>query len=190
MTNETQTDRLAEVLQGDPETTQAWADRCLERMQQTPDGPKRKRLAQQHVDLSNRVHFERGYLAATQSLSTDLDNLHKEVSVLRGLQAVPIVDQHGSTVGVEYLSFAELHRHEVYVDEDGVTWVRPTASAYMQARKAMQAKSADLANAEARVKEYRELLALAADVIRSYSRNPDEAIAARIATALKEGMNP
>ena len=57
----------------DPEATAARAPRVLERMCQTPHGPKRSLLAAQHVTLSNRVHYERGYLdALAQVASKDI----------------------------------------------------------------------------------------------------------------------
>lgn len=64
------TDKTAEKAreQMDPEATAAHATRILERMRATPYGPKRKRLADQHVELCNRVHYEQGYLAALTAI--------------------------------------------------------------------------------------------------------------------------
>lgn len=44
----------------DPDVVADHATRILDRMRRTPHGPKRSRLAEQHINLSNRVHYLRG----------------------------------------------------------------------------------------------------------------------------------
>ncbi len=58
---------------------------------------------------------------------------------------IPLIDQHGARVGHEKIAFNDLHRHEVFVDENGTAWIRPTAWAYHQVCKARDAKQAAIA---------------------------------------------
>lgn len=127
------------------------------------------------------LFIARHRLASTATLQASLDaaleevkRLQVEISSLRGRQTIPLIDQHGNKVGVEYLSFDELHRHEVYVDEGGATWSRPTAWAYMQVVKANAAKRASLDEARAEIARLREALDKARQPTWFYDANEPE----------------
>jgi len=124
--------------------------------------------AEPHVIL-DAVHI-------VEQSALEIERLRAENSRLTGRQCIPLVDQNGKEVGAEYLSFAELHRHEVHVDDKGTTWARPTAWAYMQACKALEASKATIRSQEAALVEAREALEDAAiwheDHDKSLSKQP------------------
>lgn len=57
-------DTAALVSALDPEAIREHADRLVERMRNTPFGPKRKLLAAQHIEQANRAHYAEGWNAA------------------------------------------------------------------------------------------------------------------------------
>ncbi|MBT0666997.1 hypothetical protein HT136_01275 [Novosphingobium profundi] len=107
-------------------------------------------IVSEHEEASKKANETFKVLAGIPLLGADrieelqaaLTAAQVEIGRLRGRQHIPLVDQNGREVGREFLSFGELHRHEVHVDDDGTTWTRPTAWAYRQACIALTAKTA------------------------------------------------
>lgn len=65
---------MRETLLVDVDAIRSHGERVLARLNKTPHGPKRSRLAEQSVALSDKVKFSEGWNAALQALSTSPDD--------------------------------------------------------------------------------------------------------------------
>ena len=77
--------------------------------------------------------FARHRLSALRQHQSEVEALRGEVSRLTGRQRVSLVDQDGNEVGFHHINHAELMREEVWRDDNGTIWSRPTAWAYYAA---------------------------------------------------------
>ena len=84
------------------------------------------------------VRTAAGALREIAALHEKVELLRKEVSGLRAVQEIPLIDQNGNTVGRAIRTFDELHREEVHMDADGEVWTRRTAWAWMMRCKAVR----------------------------------------------------
>ncbi len=102
--------------------------------------------------------------------ASQIEALRIQVSELGGHQRIALIDQDGVEVGYGFQSRKELLREEVYRDEAGDIWNRPTAWAYHQVCAARTDWQSRAAAAEAKAAKMREALLLARPHVLSQAR--------------------
>ena len=94
----------------------------------------RKRMMNDATQQDYNTHLIRvTWESALRQHQSEVEALRGEVSRLTGRQRVSLVDQDGNEVGFHHINHAELMREEVWRDDNGTIWSRPTAWAYYAA---------------------------------------------------------
>jgi hypothetical protein len=71
--------------------------------------------------------------------AAEIERLRIELARATGRQRIALIDQDGKEVGYGFSAYRDLLREDVFVDDAGTVWTRPTAWAYFAACRALRA---------------------------------------------------